>query len=235
MGLERDVWERLHADPRYCPSYPQDVVVRWVFRTFPRSRSSEYRILDVGCGAGRHTVFLAREGYRVSACDVSTEGVHVTRKRLHQQNAQAACTVCEADALDYPSESFDGIVCYGVLYYLPFDRYSLAVRELRRVLKPGGQALVVTRTPEDSRCLSAERVGEHTFRLGSLPEGAPSNVEEAMTMTFLDHAAVRRSFADFESVSIDRITMTSGGGSFVDDDWIVCAARGPDTASQLLR
>jgi hypothetical protein len=60
-------------------------------------------------------------------------------------------------------------------------------------------------------------------------------VEEAMTMTFLDHAAVRRSFADFESVSIDRITMTSGGGSFVDDDWIVCAARGPDTASQLLR
>lgn len=94
------------------------------------------RILDVGCGVGRTTKVLVEAGFDVTGIDVSTEMI----QRADQQISGPA--VCVADAVNLPFEdrSFDhALFAYNGLDYIQTepDR-KRALRELLRVLRPGG-------------------------------------------------------------------------------------------------
>jgi SAM-dependent methyltransferase len=92
------------------------------------------RVLDAGCGSGRNMVELARYG-EVSGIELSDTSVAAARQR-------AVGKVVEGSVLEMPFEddSFDLAVCLDVIEHLEDDRAAL--RELRRVLAPGGALLV---------------------------------------------------------------------------------------------
>jgi SAM-dependent methyltransferase len=92
------------------------------------------RILDAGCGSGRNMIELARHG-TVSGVELSGPSVDVAR-------ARRAGEVIAGSVLDMPfdSDSFDLSVCLDVIEHLDDDVGAL--RELRRVLAPGGSLLV---------------------------------------------------------------------------------------------
>lgn len=221
----KQTWDDLHRQPRFRPKYPDDRVVAWTFRTFPRKDEHAPHLLDVGCGAGRHAIFFAREGYQASACDFSAVGVEETRRRADEQKLSIDTAVCEADAMAFPSNHFDGVLVYGTFTYLPHERFVRAVAEVRRVLKPGGKALVVTRTVKDARVDHAERIGPCTYRILAMGDGAPSQVETGMIMTFLGEGEVRTAFSTFSEVLVDRLTWTMSGGIYVSDDWYIHAEK----------
>lgn len=93
--------------------------------------------LDVGCGAGTYSRFLAGRGMTVVGLDYSYPTVVKARQR-----GMAGCRWGTADATRLPvrSASCDGILCFGVMQALsgPSD----ALRELVRAVKPGGQVWV---------------------------------------------------------------------------------------------
>jgi SAM-dependent methyltransferase len=92
------------------------------------------RILDAGCGSGRNMVELARRGV-VSGIELSDTSVSLAR-------ARGAGEVVSGSVLQMPfeSDSFDLAVCLDVIEHLEDDRGAL--RELRRVVAPGGWLLV---------------------------------------------------------------------------------------------
>jgi ubiquinone/menaquinone biosynthesis C-methylase UbiE len=133
--------------------------------------------------------------------------------------------VAGADAIPFPDASMDGLVSFGVLYYLSEAEMRAAFDEIRRVLKPGGKALIVTRGQDDDRCRRAARIGGSMYRLGSLGEGAPSEAEADMVMTFVDRTDIERLASGFASASVDTMHFSEGNGAFMNADWYIQLVR----------
>jgi len=105
------------------------------------------RVLDLGGGPGRYTIWLAEHGHRVTLADLSPELLAIARERIRQAGVGGHVeAVVEADARDlraWRDGVFDAVVCLGPFYHLPdpTDR-ARAAGELGRVLASGGVAFV---------------------------------------------------------------------------------------------
>ena len=94
--------------------------------------------LDVGCGAGSYTRFLAASGMQVLGLDYSYPSLDKARSRTG--GAAATWAVGDATRLPVAPERFDGALCFGVLQAL--SRPDEALQELRACLKEGGELWV---------------------------------------------------------------------------------------------
>jgi SAM-dependent methyltransferase len=107
-----------------------------------------YRILDIGCGSGRHTCHAYRfDGVLAVGADVSHDDVCRAKKqlKLHDElgehgNGHWALSVADVTSLPFKDNFFDVVICAEVMEHIPEDR--LAVREVLRVLKPGKPLVV---------------------------------------------------------------------------------------------
>ena len=102
-------------------------------------------VLDYCCGNGDESLYLAREGAKkVTGIDISPVSIAncSTRAREAKLDDRVDFRVMDAEALEFPDDTFDLIMEYGVLHHLELDR---AMAELARVVKPGG-AVVCTET-----------------------------------------------------------------------------------------
>ncbi len=102
------------------------------------------RILDCGSGPGRYAIDLARQGYRVTAFDLSAENLRHARQRADQAGVELEAYVqgSATDLSQFEDESFDAVLLMGPLYHLlERDERLQALRESSRVLKTGGPLL----------------------------------------------------------------------------------------------
>lgn len=144
MTSSKELWTNLHKESRYRPKYPSETVVQYVFRNFERCGSE--KVLDLGCGAGRHIFFMAAEGIIPYGLDYSSEGVTYTQNMLQEQGiGKYSSNIKEGSMTEIPfeNEMFDGIICYGALYYLCYKDIERTICEMERVLKPGGKFMCV--------------------------------------------------------------------------------------------
>jgi SAM-dependent methyltransferase len=95
-------------------------------------------VLDCGCGHGMAAVVLARHGARVAAVDLSGDYLAEGRQRAAANDVHVNFVQADAHALPFEDESFDAIWGNAVLHHLDL---SIAGREIRRVLRPGGVAV----------------------------------------------------------------------------------------------
>ncbi|MGW3468830.1 methyltransferase domain-containing protein [Saccharopolyspora sp. NPDC000995] len=106
------------------------------------------RVLDLGCGAGRHAFELYRRGADVIAFDQDVAELENVAAMFAAMNAEnqvpdgaAAQTVSgDALALPFPDEHFDCVIASEIMEHIPED--EKAMREMVRVVKPGGRVVV---------------------------------------------------------------------------------------------
>lgn len=96
------------------------------------------RVLDLGCGHGRHVVMLAEQGYEVSGIDISDVAIGVARDWVAQMGLRADLRTGTATTLPYGEGVFDLVISHGVLDHIYYEESQQAVREIHRVLKPMG-------------------------------------------------------------------------------------------------
>ena len=103
---------------------------------------SEARVLDVGCGAGHVSFAVAPQVHEVVACDLSPEMLAVVAAAAHERGlANVATREGVAERLPFPEASFDFVLSrYSAHHWGDFDA---GLREIARVLKPGGVAAIV--------------------------------------------------------------------------------------------
>ena len=97
------------------------------------------RALELGCGRGVGTELILDlfEAERVDAFDLDARMVVLARKRLRPRGSRAQTWVADATAIPVAAGTYDAVFDFGILHHVPDWRRAL--REVRRVLKPGGR------------------------------------------------------------------------------------------------
>jgi len=100
------------------------------------------RILDCGCGMGGLSVYLATKGAYVKSFDISLEALKIARANAEKNGIGRECNFlcCGFEDLPYRDISFNLAMGAYILHHVNIER---AVKELHRVLKPGGRAVFV--------------------------------------------------------------------------------------------
>lgn len=93
------------------------------------------KVLELGCGTGIFTEQLAMRGIDITAFDISLDLLGLAKEKQCVNKILAA----DAEFLPFRDESFDFVVGVSVLHHLDIER---SLREIRRVLKPGGKVIL---------------------------------------------------------------------------------------------
>lgn len=151
------------------------------------------RVLDQGCGTGLLAIALADRGKEVHGIDVNPDMLGYARRAVRDAGrTDVHLRLGDAQSLDFPDGSFDGVVCNNVVFFVP-DPLRL-VGEAYRVLRPSGIFVVsgpvhrydfgkLTRHIE--REFDSKRVGDPTRRaLGDFVEMSAALRSEGMPNTY---------------------------------------------------
>ena len=107
-----------------------------------RLHSCHY-LLDLGCGTGRHTLSLEKEGFRTVGADISPTGLGITQRRLVYENLNVELVLLDARCpLPFKKDAFDGVFSTQVIHHALTVQVRLAIHEIYRVLIPQGVAFV---------------------------------------------------------------------------------------------
>ena len=163
------------------------------------------RLIDIACGSGLLAIHAATEyGVEVDAIDFSTSMPQLVEHRLAAVSDAAIVRthVMDGTALDFLKGTFDAAIsCFGIFL---FEDFQKGLREMHRVLKPGGGAAVVCWCPPHETALQPwyEMIGQECPELGELkrPKGWTSmETSEGMTQEL-----TRVGFGD---VSVERVCL----------------------------
>lgn len=103
------------------------------------------RVLDLGCGTGALTLKAARKGAMVKGIDVNPQMLEIAQKKAIEANLTQNIELCEMGVAELGSEhpeSFDAVMSGLCFSELTGDELIYALKEVKRVLKPGGLLLI---------------------------------------------------------------------------------------------
>ena len=106
------------------------------------------KVLDLGCGSGRHSVFLAKNGFDVYGVDISKSGIRIAKKWLKKENLKAKLKFGNIyKKLPYKNNFFDAIVSTQTLHHAKIEDIRNLIGEMERTPKPSGLIFVTVLKP----------------------------------------------------------------------------------------
>lgn len=165
------------------------------------------KILDIGVGTGFLALPLAKLGHQVTGLDQSTRMLEITRQKATANGLAVELCLGDAEAPDFPDETFDVVINRWVIWLLPNPEQ--AMREWLRITKPGGRIYALTsieehdRNPKEFRARLCRQLG---LLLNSIAQRRNAwywakhnrQINEELPLTSFDQEALERKVALFK-------------------------------------
>lgn len=101
------------------------------------------RIMDLGCGTGRHSIYLAQQGFKVYATDISETGLETTKLKAEKLNLNnIEFKQHDMRDISFDNDFFDGILCLWTTGHGTLEDSCKNVYEIYRVLRPDGIVVI---------------------------------------------------------------------------------------------
>jgi ubiquinone/menaquinone biosynthesis C-methylase UbiE len=146
----------------------------WLDEALDYSGACGLQVLDVGCGQGIDLARYSLAGARVTGVDLTARHVELASAHLDAMGLEGDVITADAEQLPFPDDSFDRASSNGVMHHTP--DILAALREIRRVLRPGGQATVIVYNRRSLHYWLNQVLYEGLWRRRLLSEGSMAEV-----------------------------------------------------------
>jgi SAM-dependent methyltransferase len=130
--------------------------------TFKRNKIK--RVLDLGCGAGRHCVYLAKNGFDVFGVDASLSALRLARKWSQEENLSVTLTQATMTHIPFRDCRFDAVISVSVIHHALKADIAKTIGEVHRILKRNGLFSANLTSLNDPRYGTGQKVEAGTFR-----------------------------------------------------------------------
>jgi len=168
LNAQRQHWEKTFGQKPDMfgtePSNPAKIAGK-MFK-----KEGKIKILELGGGQGRDTLFFAQNGFQVYTLDYSDSAVRAIANKTQELNLSGSITALQHDVRDplpFDDESFDG--CYSHMLYcmaLTTSELEFLSREVRRTLRPNGLHIYTVRHTKDAHYGTGIHRGEDMYEVG---------------------------------------------------------------------
>jgi SAM-dependent methyltransferase len=157
---DKAAWERLYAKREFMRR-DVDPEIAGHARLFQERRVR--RVLDLGCGSGRHMVFMAKEGFEMYGLDIAPTGLCETLRVLAENDLLGHVVLHDMQQLPYDDGFFEAVISVRVIHHNRLKAIQETVSEIWRVLKPGGLVWVTVPIPKDAPGKGGQEIEPGTF------------------------------------------------------------------------
>jgi ubiquinone/menaquinone biosynthesis C-methylase UbiE len=171
-------------------------------------REGAKRVLDLGCGAGRHSLLLGKAGFDVVALDISETALNMLGSRLKIASIDNV-TLVKHEMWDLPfvNDYFEGVVCTNVLHHGKLVQIRRATKELHRVMKKGASAFIIALSTADFRKGNGRKLESNTYVF-------TKGEERGIIHHFFPRKELESCFRKFETVLFEeRLIPVEGSGN----------------------
>lgn len=135
-NMDKNPWNEIFKEHGAFFGQPHDDMPGIV--QFLKSNRAQ-TVLDLGCGSGRHVVYLAQEGFSVYGIDSSPEGIRITSDALNREGLAADLRIQSMmEPLPFEDSFFDAVIAVQVIHHAGIADIGRIVDEIQRVLKRQG-------------------------------------------------------------------------------------------------
>lgn len=149
--------------------WPNEPMLKALFGSYsanPPRPERGWRVLDVGCGFGNNLVPFADLGCECHGVEIDPKICSIAESLLATRGYQAKVVEGQNRVLPYPDAHFDLLLSVATIHYESTEENVLAaLREFRRVTKPGGRVYIATVGPSHKIQQRAEVLGDHRYRI----------------------------------------------------------------------
>ncbi len=138
-------WDKIFKEKGKYFNKPQKDMPR-IVRLFKKHQVKI--VLDLGCGSGRHTVFLAKHGFKTYGFDISQHGIKIAKNWLKNDGFKANLKIGSIyKKLPYKDSFFDAVISIRTIHHAKIKSVRKLIKEIERVLKPTGLIFITVAKP----------------------------------------------------------------------------------------
>jgi SAM-dependent methyltransferase len=155
------------------------------------------KVVDIGCGYGRDSIFLANEGFEVTGIDTSRRGIMAAQLWAREKGVEV--TFMNRDLMEsrLPERSFDCLLCVNTIEFLDARKRSKSGHAIWKLAAEGAHIGLMVHSTEDPDLRQGKGMGDNTWE-----------VMPGLQKHFFTEREIRSIFPDYKQIRMEVITVT---------------------------